>query len=115
MTQTWQVDWYRLTAVDAIAEGQGALAHVAGATVVARRHLGAIHAHREACPGCGASLLDASIHASGASLTCSACGATHDLEGTGTEDGPLRLPVMLVDQIAYVFIPSVSETEPDGV
>ena len=100
MDPTWHDDWHRLAALAEIAEGEGARIEIDGRAVIARRSDGELLAFRDPCPACGATLDRAPVAA--ASLRCPSCTATLPI-GPDAPDS-LHLPVMLVDDVAYVFL-----------
>ncbi len=71
-----------------------------GTWVVARRHAGEILAFSDSCPECGAVLDQARV--AGAAIACPGCAATLPI-GPDAPDS-LHLPVMVVDDVAYVFM-----------
>jgi Fe-S cluster biogenesis protein NfuA/nitrite reductase/ring-hydroxylating ferredoxin subunit len=73
--------WEELAGVPALGPGETALVDAAGDPLLLLRVARRLYAYRPRCPGCAASLEDATLH--GAELRCPGCGKAYDVRRAG--------------------------------
>jgi Fe-S cluster biogenesis protein NfuA len=89
-------EWQEVSSLSTVESGSMRLVTLGGQRVAVCRADGSLVAYRDACPGCGMSLVDGTL--AGTWLSCAGCGVRYDVRRAGRgEDGAHLEPLPLLE------------------